>query len=95
MYDGMTLEGGRIRVRFRHVGGGLTLDVTRGSGFTIAGTDGVFKPATAAVDGETLVVSSPEVPAPVAVHYAWQDDPVTSLRNKEGLPASPFRTDTF
>jgi len=41
------------------------------------------------------VVSSPDVAAPVAVRYAWEDDPITSLRNKEGLPASPFRTDTF
>jgi sialate O-acetylesterase len=41
------------------------------------------------------MVSSPAVAAPVAVRYAWEDDPITSLRNKEGLPASPFRTDTF
>jgi sialate O-acetylesterase len=95
LYDGVTLEGARVRVRFRHVGGGLVLDTAKGSSFTVAGLDGQFKPATAVVDGETLVVSSPEVPAPVAVRYAWQDDPVTSLRNKEGLPASPFRTDTY
>jgi sialate O-acetylesterase len=95
LYDGMTIEGSRIRVRFRSVGGGLALDTSKGSGFLIAGVDGVFKPATAAVDGETLVVSSPEVGAPVAVRYGWADDPVISLRNKEGLPASPFRTDTF
>jgi sialate O-acetylesterase len=95
LYEGMTLEGAKIRVRFRHAGGGLILDASKGSGFTIAGTDGRFKPATAVVDGDTLVISSPEVAAPVSVRYAWQDDPVTTLRNKEGLPASPFRTDTF
>jgi sialate O-acetylesterase len=94
-YEGMTLEGSRIRVRFRHAGGGLVLDTSKGSSFLIAGLDGQFKPATAALDGGTIVVSSPEVPAPVAVRYAWQDDPATSLRNVEGLPASPFRTDTF
>jgi sialate O-acetylesterase len=95
LYDGMTLEGARVRIRFRHAGRGLVLDVSKGSGFTIAGTDGMFKPATAVVDGSTLVVSSPDVPAPVAVRYAWADDPVTSLRNTDGLPASPFRTDTY
>ena len=47
------------------------------------------------LDGDTIVVSSAEVAAPVAVRYGWADDPVTSLRNKEGLPASPFRTDTW
>ena len=47
------------------------------------------------MDGDTLVISSPEVTAPVSVRYAWRDDPITTLRNKEGLPASPFRTDTF
>jgi sialate O-acetylesterase len=93
LYDGMANEGSRIRVRFRHVGGGLVLDATKGSSFVIAGVDGQFTPATASVDGETIVVSSPHVAAPVAVRYAWEDDPVTSLRNREGLPASPFRTD--
>jgi sialate O-acetylesterase len=95
LYDGMTIEGGRVRVRFQHAGGGLVLDAGKGSSFVVAGVDGVFKAATAVVDGETVVVSSPDVAAPVAVRYAWEDDPVTSLRNKEGLPASPFRTDTY
>jgi sialate O-acetylesterase len=94
-YEGMTLEGRSIRVRFRHAGGGLVFDGAKGSGLVVSGTDGVFKPATAVVDGTTLVVSSPQVEAPVAVRYAWEDSPVTSLRNKEGLPASPFRTDTY
>ena len=95
LYDGMTIEGSRIRVRFRHAGAGLALDTANGSSFVVAGVDGQFKPATAVVDGDTIVVSSPAVPAPVAVRYAWEDDPITSLRNKDGLPASPFRTDTF
>src|SRR4029453_13371858 len=80
-YQGMTIEGSRIRVRFRHAGGGLVFDAAKGSGLVVAGTDGVFKPAAAVVDGDTLVVSSAEVTAPVAVRYAWEDNPVTSLRN--------------
>jgi len=95
LYDGMTIEGSRIRVRFHHAGAGLVLDTAKGSSFVVAGVDGQFKPATAVVDGDTIVVSSSAVAAPVAVRYAWEDDPITSLRNKEGLPASPFRTDTF
>jgi sialate O-acetylesterase len=95
LYDGMTIEGSRIRVRFRHVGAGLALDTAKGSSFVVAGVDGQFRPASAVVDGDTIVVSSPGVAAPVAVRYAWEDDPITSLRNKDGLPASPFRTDTF
>jgi sialate O-acetylesterase len=93
-YEGMTIEGGKIRVRFRHAGG-LVFDGATGSGLAIAGSDGQFKPATAVVDGDTLVVSSADVSAPVAVRYAWEDNPVTSLRNHDGLPASPFRTDTY
>jgi sialate O-acetylesterase len=91
----MALEGGRVRVRFRHAGGGLVLDTAKGSGFLVAGLDGQFTPATATIDGDSILVSSPEVAAPVAVRYGWEDDPVVSLRNKEGLPASPFRTDTY
>jgi len=95
LYDGMSLEGKRIRIRFRHTGKGLILDTSKGTGFAIAGSDGRFLPADALVDGETIVVSCQDVIAPVAVRYAWEDDPVTSLRNREGLPASPFRTNTW
>lgn len=95
LYDGMSLEGDRIRVRFRHPGKGLVLDTSKGSGFTVAGPDGRFVTAQVVIDGDTVVVSTPDVIAPVAVRYAWEDDPVTSLRNREGLPASPFRTDTW
>ncbi len=53
-------------------------------------------PAIAKVDGNTVVVSSPEIPKPVAVRYAWTVNPVNAnLRNNEGLPASPFRTDSL
>jgi sialate O-acetylesterase len=48
--------------------------------------------ATARIDGATIVVSSPDVAQPTQARYGWADDPVTTLANKEGLPASPFRT---
>jgi len=59
----------------------------------VAGKDGAFVPAEPAIDGATIVVSSPQVPEPVAVRYAWEDSPTANLYNQEGLPASSFRTD--
>ena len=90
-YRGRTIEGSAIRLAFDHAAG-LT---ARGllDGFTIAGGDGSFAPAQARIDGETVVVSSPAVPVPVAVRYAWSDNPPCTLYNAAGLPASPFRTD--
>jgi len=64
-------------------------------GFTIAGSDKKFVPADAKIDGDTVVVSSPDVPNPVAVRFAWGDKVEDNLYNKENLPASPFRTDEW
>lgn len=64
-------------------------------GFTIAGADGKFFWASTEIQGDQIVVSSPQVPAPAAVRYGWADFPVVNLWNKDGLPASPFRTDDF
>jgi sialate O-acetylesterase len=64
-------------------------------GFAIAGADQKFVWAKAQIDGNAVVVSADSVPAPVAVRYAWADNPACNLYNKEGLPASPFRTDNF
>jgi sialate O-acetylesterase len=63
------------------------------TGFTIAGGDGNFVPAEARIDGDTVVVSSPQVASPAAVRYAWADDPTCNLINQAGLPAGPFRSD--
>ena len=62
-------------------------------GFTMAGPDKKFYNAQAKIIGRTVVVTCPSVPQPVAVRYGWADYPVVNLYNKEGLPASPFRTD--
>jgi sialate O-acetylesterase len=59
-----------------------------------SGADGRFHAARAGIEGSTILVSSPEVPAPVAVRYAWADNPEgCNLIKKNGCPASPFRTD--
>ena len=64
-------------------------------GFQIAGPDRVWHWADARIEGNEVVVSSPEVPQPVAVRYAWSINPVCNLFNSEGLPAWPFRTDDW
>jgi sialate O-acetylesterase len=95
VYESMKIAGGAIRVKFSHPGGGL---VARGggplAGFVIAGADLKFVPAQAEIDGDTVVVSSPAVAAPVAVRYAWMNFPEDcNLYNAAGLPAASFRTD--
>ncbi len=85
-------EGSSLRLFFDHVGGGLVARGGNLQGFEIAGADGRFVAAQARIDGGTVVLSSAEVAHPVQARYGWADDPVTTLTNKEGLPASPFRT---
>lgn len=84
-------------IHFKNVGQGLRLK--RGErllkGFAISGADGKWKWAEAYIDGDTVVVSSPDIPIPAAVRYNWADNPVGNLYNKENLPAAPFRTDDW
>lgn len=91
-------EGGAARVTFTHLGGGLAAKGGALKGFVIAGADQKFVEAEAKIDGDTLVVSSPSVAAPVAVRYAWDNYPEglgCNLTNAAGLPAGPFRTDKW
>ena len=64
-------------------------------GFAICGPDRKWFWADAKIDGDTVLVSSDQVPAPIAVRYGWADNPTCNLYNKGALPASPFRTDAF
>ncbi len=89
----MKPEGGRAVLSFTHLGGGLVAKAGPLTGFTLAGPDKVFHPAAAEIQGDTVVVSSPEVAQPVAVRYGWANVPVGNLFNAAGLPAFPFRTD--
>ncbi len=95
VYSSHAVEGHQVRVRFQHVGGGL---MARGgnavSGFALAGEDGVWHWAEGRIEADAVVVESPQVSQPVAVRYAWADNPDrANLYNAEGLPAIPFRTD--
>jgi sialate O-acetylesterase len=89
MFRQATPEGPAIRAWFDHAKG---LKATGGevTGFEVAGADGRFSPATAKIDGETIVASSPSVPEPVSMRYGWANSPQCNLFNGEGLPASPF-----
>jgi sialate O-acetylesterase len=96
LYKSMAVEGDKIRVQFEHVGGGLTTSNGKPlSEFTVAGADEKFVHATAAIEGQSIVVHSDAVPQPVAVRFAWRDTAQPNLVNKEGVPAGPFRTDTW
>ena len=104
MYKSVTFDDGKAVISFEHSAKGLTIgkssaDIAVASdtltGFAIAGDDRKFYWASAAIRGTTVVVSSPNVPKPVAVRYGWADFPVVNLYHGVGLPASPFRTDDW
>ncbi len=97
VYRSMKEDGGVIRLSFDHIDGGLVLKPGEGgtSGFAIAGEDKRFVWADAVVRGKEVWVQSPQVKFPIAVRYGWADNPVSTLYNGAGLPASPFRTDEF
>lgn len=94
VFKSATIEGNAIRVSFDSIAGGL---VARGGPlrqFAIAGRDRKWRWAEARIDGDSVVVSHPDLTAPAWVRYAWADHPEgANLFNSEGLPAAPFRTD--
>ena len=93
--SGHEIRGSQIVLRFSHADGGLSAKDGALEGFILAGEDRQWKPAAARIEGETVVVSSPEVTSPVAARYAWENFPRCNLYNGAGLPASPFRTDDW
>jgi len=108
IFESAKSEGSAIRVLFREVGAGLTigsapylapgvapLPTTSLAGFMIAGEDRYWVLADAKIEGNSVLVSSPQVANPVAIRYAWENAPRCNLYNKEGLPTSPFRTDDW
>ena len=95
VFAGMRVEGGALRLAFTGMEGGLAVRGSTLRGFAVAGADGRFAWAEARVDGDAVVVRSARVPVPVAVRYAWGDNPPATLYDGAGLPAAPFRTDTW
>ena len=105
-FQALKVDGSQAIVSFTHTDGGLVASaapLAAGNaspanslgGFMIAGADQKFVPATAVISGNTVVVSSPEVTVPVAVRYGWAEAPESTFTNGAGLPAFPFRTDTW
>jgi sialate O-acetylesterase len=95
LYKSMKIQGDKIRLFFDYTDGGLVAKDGKLADFVIAGEDKNFVPAEAVIDGDTVVVSSPQVKNPVVVRYAWKNWAVGSLFNKADLPASSFRTDKW
>ncbi len=97
IYRSHQIVGNKIILSFDHTDGGLkSSDGKELKGFAIAGRNHEFHWAKAEIDGDKIIVSAPEaVPYPVAVRYAWANNPVCNLYNGAGLPASPFRTDDW
>jgi sialate O-acetylesterase len=91
----MRVKGNTLTLTFADAKGGLVAKGDPLTGFAIAGPDKKFVWADAKIKGKRVVLSAPSVDAPVAVRYAWANNPVCNLYNKAGLPASPFRTDTW
>lgn len=95
-YAALRIAGDKAIVRFATDGAGLVAREGESlRGFAVAGEDRKFHPAEASIDGDTVIVRSTHVPVPVAVRYAWADDPDANLFNRDGLPASPFRSDDW
>jgi sialate O-acetylesterase len=95
LYKGMKVENGSIRISFNYTDGGLMAKGGPLTDFMIAGEDRKFIPAKAVIDGNSVVVSSPDINNPVAVRYAWSNWASPNLFNMAGLPASSFRTDDW
>ncbi|HEX3384372.1 MAG TPA: sialate O-acetylesterase, partial [Mucilaginibacter sp.] len=95
VYRSQVINGNKIELEFTHTDKGLMVKGDTLKGFTIAGADKKFYPASAVVSRNKVIVSSAGVANPVAVRYAWANNPVCNLYNGANLPASPFRTDTW
>ncbi|MDQ2077055.1 sialate O-acetylesterase [Marinimicrobium sp. ABcell2] len=96
LYKDLTVKRRKVVLSFDHTGSGLALSIgDEPRGFAIAGEDREFVWAEARIKGDTIEVWSDQVRKPVAVRYGWADNPEVNLTNKEGFPASPFRTDDW
>jgi sialate O-acetylesterase len=93
VFKSMKVKNGKAELRFTQIEGGLKIKGDVLKGFAICGADKKFVWAQAQINGKKVTVSAPEVPSPVAVRYAWGDNPDCNLVNGADLPAVPFRTD--
>lgn len=94
-FESMKMEGSKVRIRFTNASNGLMMKGTALVGFAVAGSDRKFHWAKADIQAGEVIVYAQEVAQPIAVRYAWADNPDANLYNVEELPAIPFRTDTW
>ena len=92
VFKSMKIDGAKIIIDFNHVGSGLTVRGTELTGFALAGVDRIFHDAMAEIKGNQVVLISPKVRKPLFARYGWAAHPRGNLFNKEGLPASPFKS---
>jgi sialate O-acetylesterase len=95
LFEKLSISGDKATLSFTSIGGGLVCKGEKLTGFSIAGSDKKFHAAEAKIEGDKVVVTCEAVKEPVAVRFGWADYPVVNLFNKEGVPASPFRTDEW
>jgi sialate O-acetylesterase len=93
LFSSHEVKGKEVIIRFTNTNGGLKSSGPELKGFAIAGADKKWKFANARIEGETVIVSSPDINAPLMVRFAWADNPIATLFNGAGIPAAPFRTD--
>jgi sialate O-acetylesterase len=96
VYKSVQFQGNKATVSFDAIGSGLMVkDGSELVGFALAGSDRKFFWAKGEIQGNTVILTSKEVNQPIAVRYAWANNPIGNLYNKEGLPAFPFRSDNW
>jgi sialate O-acetylesterase len=95
LFDSVSFDNDKTWIKFKYSDGLKTADGGPPKGFAIAGSDHKFFWADARIEGNAIVLSSKDVPKPVAVRYGWADNPAVNLYNGANLPASPFRTDDW
>ncbi len=94
-YKNMQIEKGKIRINFENTGGGLVTKNGSPSDFYISGENKIFIPATAKIEGNSILVFNKQIKEPVAVRYGFTNSAMPNLFSKEGLPANTFRTDDW
>ena len=95
LFDTLEIRSNQAVLSFKHVGDGLVAKTDTLVGFEVSGGGTNFVPASATIEGDTVVVTSDKVEKPVAVRYGWSNIPEASLYNKNGLPATPFQCELW
>ena len=94
LFHSAKVKGGKVTLTFKNIGKGLmSKDEGPVTGFSLAGDDQKFYWATAQIVGKVVIVQCDQVPQPKKIRYAWADNPICNLANRDGLPASPFKAD--